>query len=130
MGLFSRDFSKCPHFDRRHDDVNRISKLEEGHIEILKELATMSGISSEQTVYLKAHMEEELVQHKAVNDTLIDLNTAVTTLIDDKISRDATNDKREKLRDTILTGVAIIVIIGIGKMLLDMYATSKVLGIE
>ena len=130
MGLFSPDFKKCPHFSRRHDDVKKIKKLEEGHKEILKELLQMRGSDEEQNSYLKKHMEDELVQHKSVNETLVSLNSAVTTLIDDKVERDTLADKREKIRDKILSSVAIVVIIGIGKVLLDMYATTKVLGIE
>jgi len=128
--MFNNGYKHCPHFHRRHDDVEKIKRLEKGHENILRELGSISTFNQEQNLYLKKHMEEEVIQHKAVNNTLLGLNKAVESLITDKIERDESSEKRERFRDKVLSSVAIVVMVGLGKMLLDMYATTKVLGIE
>jgi len=130
MGMFGDSYTECPHFDRRHQDEGRISKLEAGHEAILGRLETMANRDEEQSTYLKKHMEDEGTHHTNTNETLGELAKAVNALITDKKDRDNAKDKKERFRDKILSSVALVVIIGIGKLLLDLYATTRVLGVE
>ena len=128
--IFGRDYTKCPHYVRRHEDTARTKSLELAHRKLIIRLNKMSKKDEELSMYLKKHMEDEGSHHHNTNKVLGELTDVMKTLVTDKEERDLARDKKDKFRDKILSGVALVVIIGIGKLLLDLYATNSALGLS
>ena len=124
--MFGLGYKKCPHYESGDRLKRRVTDMED----IVKD-------NNEQWEYLKNHMEGEEVHHQTTRDSIVETNEAmvemsqaVKTLVDDKKERDKIKDKRESRRDKIFTALAIAFILGLSKILLDLYATQKILGVE
>ena len=128
--IFGRDYTKCPHHNRRHEDVAKTKRLELAHRKLIIRLDKMSEKDDELSTYLKKHMEDEGAHHHNTNKVLGELTEVMKTLVADKEERDFARDKKDKFRDKILSSVALVVILGIGKLLLDLYATNSLLGVQ
>ena len=81
-------YKSCPHFNKRHEDIFRIEKLEAEHNEIIVQLAGMSKKDEEQYEYIKKHMVDEAEHHNKTNEAIRELAEAVTILVEDKRTRD------------------------------------------
>jgi len=127
--MFKTNFKACPHYKKPNKVITRLESLEKGHqimVGTLKEIALENKQGHDS---FKAHMEENSNHHKHTNDALIKMGQNITSLIEDKQSRDKRKDKRENWRDIIVSGVVIALILAVGEFLLNQWAVSKVLGV-
>ena len=135
--MFRTNFENCPHYSKTKKSSNRIKKLEDGHEQLFEFMRDLKDDNKEikddnkrQWAFVKTHMEEEGIHHKNTKEALKEMTLSLDILITDKQDRDTKKDRREKWKDIVSSGVAIVVILGIGKLIFYIAPLVNAMGIE
>lgn len=139
--MFSTNFSKCPHFDTNIESNLRINNLEAGHQAIINELKSMRNNDERFSAALEKHMGDEEVHHKNTIDSMNKMVEVVESLSDEqklyreeRAQREIDKEKRQGMRDKVITSVITALSIALTFWLLDVVTNlekvNKAIGVE